>query len=147
MANLDDAVTQVKAVLNATVGIAVGSIEVGRRSSANRTGTWAVVRKPDRARRRLVGGAKLIDWVIEVRIYFDQHDEQRGEDQKAEMETLQQALIDAFEAKTRSDFPTLTAVTTIDAVAVSVDEKDDDDSYSSQIRSVTRITFPFWETI
>ena len=98
-------------------------------------------------REALVTAARLRLYEIEVLLFRRQGDVPEGTTQADEMETLQEQLYDAFDAKTINDYAPIIGLTVTRATMASRDEPLDDDESRDEVMSRTVIGFPVWESI
>ncbi len=145
--NLDLCFTEIEGVLDATVGIPTANIERGRRPRSLQGVPWAFMRSRASGKRKLVAGAKEREYEIEVDLFHRQGDVPEGTEIAAEMDRLQELLIDAFDAKTASTFPLLVGLTVIEGDVITRDDLEDNEDTAELIMSRTVIRFPFWESI
>ena len=146
-ANLDLCVAVIDTVLKNTVGIPALNVEKGRRPRNIRGKQWAFYRSRSSQRTTLVSGGYIREYEFEIDLFHREADVPEGTNVAAEMETIQEALFDAFNAKTAADFPSLTGLAVTEVEQVTRDDIEDDDDSMEEARSRTVVRFPMWESL
>jgi len=147
-ANQDLCVAVIRTFLEAAPhSIPTKDVAFGRKPKSPRPPEYVLIRKRPSPRTSLVSGAKTREYDFEVQWFTRAGDIQEGTTGKNASDDNQELLIDAFDAKTEADYPTIVGLKVIEAVQITTDEQEDTNISDEEIMTRTAIRFPIWETL